>query len=68
MESHAELTDEQTARRRDGLRILARIIARHYVEQPPGCTADDEVEQARDQERPRAPKSNDGPMSATEEQ
>ncbi|MCY4616969.1 MAG: hypothetical protein OXD50_00225 [Chloroflexi bacterium] len=34
MDSTAALTEEQEQRRREGLRMLARIIARHYLEQP----------------------------------
>ncbi|MXV79508.1 MAG: hypothetical protein F4X58_07585 [Chloroflexi bacterium] len=67
MESHPALSEEQEARRRDGLRILARIIARQYLEQPRGCAADREAAQAGDLECNGAPKSKDEPMS-TEEQ
>ena len=31
------LTDEQKRQRIDGLRILARIIARHYIAHPEFC-------------------------------
>lgn len=34
MKSPAQLTEEQEGLRREGLRILARIIARHYLEHP----------------------------------
>ena len=34
MKSPAQLTEEQEELRREGLRILARIIARHYIEHP----------------------------------
>ena len=34
MTSTTELTEEQEERRRAGLRILARIIARHYLSHP----------------------------------
>lgn len=66
--SHAGLTDEQERRRREGLRMLARIIARHYVQQPQWCAADHETDQAGESGPTGAPKSKDGPLSATEEQ
>ena len=34
MDCQTALSDEQEERHRDGLRILARIIARHYLEHP----------------------------------
>ena len=58
--AQAELTEEQEARRREGLRMLARIIARHYLAQPQSCAAED-------LDRGRATESDGGPMSATEE-
>ena len=67
MDPHAALTGEQEQRRRDGLRILARIIARHYLQQPQRCAADDEGADTEELGRPAAPKSNDGPMPDAED-
>ena len=67
MDSHPVLTEEQERQRRDGLRILARIIARHYLEGPHGSPADRDAVEPGEPEPSKAPKSKDGPMPDAED-
>ena len=53
MDLSAPLSEAQEEQRREGLRILARIIARHYLEHPELYSTDGEktVPTPREQER-----------------
>ena len=67
VETHAALTVEQERQRRDGLRILARIIARHYLESTQGRAADRDAVRVVEPEPSTEPKSKDGPMPDAED-
>ncbi|MDE2933878.1 MAG: hypothetical protein OXS47_08420 [Chloroflexota bacterium] len=54
MKEHHRLSDEQEQQRLAGLRILARIIARHYLAHPdlyPGASVEDQETPSRTYER-----------------
>ena len=67
MDPHTGLTDEQEQQRRDGLRMLARIIARHYLQRAQWSAADDEAGQAAELGPTGVPKSKDEPMPDAED-
>jgi hypothetical protein len=53
-----KLTEDQERQRLEGLRILARIIARHYLEHPEAYPTAADTEVAVDGNRPTAGKED----------
>ena len=58
LSSKRKLTDDQEQQRMEGLRILARIIARHYLEHPEAYRAAADTAVAVDGNRPAAAKED----------
>ena len=58
MSKNRRLTEDQERQRIEGLRILARIIARHYLEHPEAYPAAADTDVAVDDHRPAAGKED----------